>query len=169
MAGVIDARKLESMLRKECDLYVDYIALVKEERNWFTKLKAQRIEELTAKRQLICDSLLQMQDERMALMRTFPDGEGKKLSDLIRKHCPIREAKLLLGLTKKLRELISEAKTEGSHYSQIIGFSMGMVNGVLGILWTATQNVVKAYNRQGTVKEANNPAGNRASTILKRA
>ena len=169
VAPKYDWKTIDQLLRRECELYQDYIKLTQEERSWITKLNPAKLEELTQKRQIITDLLLAAQDQRLAQMRQFPEGDGKRLSDLIRKYAPLKEAKVLLTLTKKLRELVEEARSEGSQYSQIIGFSMGLVNGVVSILWNATQNVVRAYSRSGEIRESTNPTGNRASSILKRA
>jgi len=159
---------LANLIERECTLYEKYINILKEERGNITNFNAEKVNELTQKRANLYENMLKAQDDRLALMRSFPEGQGKKLRDLIESFCtPIDRIKLL-PLANKLKALVEEAQLESKEQSQILNFGLKLVHGIMSLFWSATQNVVRSYSKKGASKEAFNPA-TRTSNVLKRA
>ena len=159
---------LAAAVEKECTLYRRYIALLDEERGWLARFNEERITALTAQRSALYEELLAAQDLRLAAMRHFP-AQNMKLRDLVVKFMLPVNAKKLLPLIDSLRALVKDSQTKGRQHSQILEFGLNVVHGVLSIVWSATQHVVKSYNRQGTMNEAYHPAKGRSSGVLKEA
>ena len=161
-------RSLEILLTKECRLYEKYLAVLEEERSYIVRFNAEKVGELTAKRASLYEQMLKAQDGRLELMRTFPSNQGKKLRELISSYCTPEDKRRLMPLADSLKTLVETTQSQSREQNQILGFGLKMVHGMVSLFWSATQNVVRSYNRKGTSKEAYNPA-TRTSNVLKRA
>ena len=161
--------QLVSILQKEIELYTKYTALLEEERHFLVKFKEEKVNAITAKRIEVYNSLESLQKERMQLMESFPDWRGKKLYDLVIKHMHHKNAKRVLPLVTQLREVVKKTEASGKQHSQILSFSLRSIQGVLSILWSATQTVVKSYNSKGKMQNSYHPSDSRSAGVLKQA
>lgn len=161
-------RELENLLRQECKLYQQYIIILHEERGFITQLNPEQLTRLTERRAALYDQMLLAQDRRLEIMRQFPSGQGQRLRDLISNHCTVADKQVLMPLVEKLKALVEEARTVSKEQSQILRFGLKLAHGIMSLFWSATQNVVKSYSRQGTSKEKFN-ATSRNANLLKRA
>lgn len=162
-------RELDSALTAEIRLQEEYALVLSEERACITKFEADRVQELSAKRETLSEEMQKASDRRLELMSMFPSHEGKRLTDLIRAHCHREDMQRLLPLAEKLRAALLKTKTLGLEFKQLANFSLNLVNGVISIIWSATQNVTRSYTAQGTVREAFNTPGTRLAGVLKEA
>ena len=163
------ARSLEQMLEKECKLYLDYIELLDTERSWITKFNSDKLQAIRAKREVLFESMKEAHEARLAVMDKFPEGRTQKLRVIIRRYFTHDEAKRLLPVADKLRELILKTRKNGMEFNQVATYALNLVNGTLSILWSATQNVVKSYGPSGIIQESFNPSGSRSVGVLKQA
>jgi hypothetical protein len=167
VAGNI-VRSLENVLNKECKLYKQYISILQEERSYITNFDADKLTALTAKRAALYDDMLLAQDERLQLMRSFPNNTNQKLRDLISLHLSKADQAVLSPLAEELRNLVLLAQKESKEQNQIVKFGLKMVHGVLSLFWSATQNVVRSYSRKGDIRENYNST-TRDNNLLKKA
>lgn len=165
--GFID--KLSSCLENECRLYQTYITLLKEEQAYLTRFNEEKLSGLSARRSELYDKLLTAQDRRLALMQNFPEKQGVKLRDLVLVHMLPQNARLVLPMIDQLRSLVKESQQLGKQHFQVLDFGLKMVHGLLSIFWSATQRVVKSYNRNGEIQQSYHPAKSRRSGVLKEA
>lgn len=166
-AGVV--RSLERILNEElaqCDLY---IGLLFEEQKSVVALKPDQVNELGLKRAAAVDNLSKLRDQRVKLIATITGSESVKVSDLIQSHCSPSDKKRLLPLVQKLKQRITHVEDKSREFNQVVNFSLGLVNGSLSILWSATQSVTKGYNAFGTVTESIQPTAPRIGSSLGRA
>jgi hypothetical protein len=166
-AGVV--RSLEKILSEElaqCDLY---LGLLFEEQKSVVALKPNQVTDLAVKRQAAVENLSQLRDQRVKLMVALTGSESVKVSDLIQNHCSPSDKKRLMPLVQKLKQRIAHVEEKSREFNQVLNFSLGLVNGSMSILWSATQPVTKSYNAFGTVTESVQPAAPRAGSSLGRA
>ncbi len=163
-------RDLERVLRTEIRLQEEYASVLIEERTTLTRFNAEKIEQLSLRREELNGRIAIAAAERLELMKIFPNYEGKRLTELIRTHCHRQDSALLLPLAEKLKSVAQSTKSSGKEFKQLVDFSLNLVNGTLSILWSATQNVTKSYTPQGTVREAFHPSvTQRWAGLLKQA
>ncbi len=166
-AGVV--RSLEKVLVEEiaqCDLY---IALLFEEQKSVVALKPGQVSELGVKRAAAVEKLSELRNQRVKLIAAVTGSESVKASDLIQNYCSPQEKKRLLPLVQKLKQRITHVEEKSREFNQVLNFSLGLVNGSMSILWSATQPVTKSYNAFGAVTESVQQAVPRAGSSLGRA
>jgi hypothetical protein len=166
-AGAI--RSLEKILSEElaqCDLY---LALLFEEQRSVVALKPDQVTDLGAKREAAVENLSRLRDQRIQLVASITGKESIKVSDLVLNHCSPSDKKRLLPLVQKLKQKISHVEEKSREFNQVLNFSLGLVNGSMSILWSATQSVTKGYNAFGAVTEGIQPTAPRAGSSLGRA
>jgi hypothetical protein len=162
-------RSLEKILNEElaqCDLY---LGLLFEEQKSVVALKPEEVVELGVKREASVENLSKLRDQRVRLVTALGGSESVKVSDLIESRCAPSDKKRLLTLVQKLKQKITHVEEKSREFNQVLNFSLGLVNGSLSILWSATQPVTKSYNAFGTVTESLQPTVPRAGSSLGRA
>lgn len=162
-------RSLEAALDVEIDVQTRYLAALEQERELLPKFKTENLAELTAKRELISKEMAEAQLVRVELMRQFPEFRGKRLTDLVQLHCHPSDAKRLEDKIKRLKRAVATNRASGNEFGQVAQFTLNLVNGVLSLFWSATQNVTRSYTRKGKVRESYNTQGGRHSGVLKQA
>lgn len=163
-------RELERILRRELALQQEYSELLTQERLHLTKFNSDKIVELSSKREEVSEQMRIASEERLELMKLFPEHHGKRLTELVARHCHPEDVVLLLPLAEKLRAALKHTKSLGTEFRQLADFSLNLVNGALSILWSATQNVTRSYTPQGTLQEKyHHTAGQTWAGLLKRA
>lgn len=162
-------RELEAALEEELRLQRDYARIMSEERASVTTFKAEKVEELSAKRELLSEKMKNAADRRLELMRMFPEHEGKRLTELVRQHCHPHDQGRILPLADQLRDALQVTKRLSIEFKQLANFSLNLINGSLSILWSATQNITRSYTPTGKIKEAAHHNGPRQSGTLKEA
>ncbi len=166
-AGVV--RSLEKILSEElaqCDLY---LGLLFEEQKSVVALKPDQVTELGTKREAAVETLSKLRDQRVRLIAAVTGNESVKVSDLVQNHFSPSDKKRLLPLLQKLKQRIAHVEEKSREFNQVLNFSLGLVNGSMSILWSATQSVTKSYNAFGTVTESIQPTAPRAGSSLGRA
>ena len=162
-------REIEALLIQECGLYRDYLAVLTEERGWFSRFNAEKVEGLTVKRAELYEAMLSCQNRRLELMRSISQNKSMNLRALISEYCIGADAKRILPYCEELRSLAAKIERESRQHSQIIHFGLKTVHGLLSILWSATQSVLKSYDRKGAACQSYQPVKSRLSGVLKRA
>ncbi len=160
---------LERIILKEIGLHERYVAVLKEERIHTAKINPEKISELTSLRELIVGEMKLCHHQRMEITAQFPNSRGQKLTALVERHASPEDQKRLLPLLKKLRAVVERSQKKTYDFGSVARFGLTMVEGLLSIIWSATQHVTKSYSRQGTIKEQTQPAGTRAGSVLKKA
>lgn len=160
---------LEVVLDREINLQEKYLEVLDKERAVLPAFKADLLAPLTTQREELSKQMHAAQIERVELMKQFPEFRGKKLSDLVLLHCHEQDAKKLIKRINRLKSLVAQNKSGGSEFGQVAQFTLNLVNGVLSLFWSATQNVTRSYTRKGKVRESYNQQGSRHSGVLKQA
>lgn len=159
-------KKLERILEEEVSLYVEYLALLAQERACVIALKAEAVSQLSMRRSLIVDRLSNLKDERTDLLDHETQGEAKKLSEIVEERCHPADKKRLLTLISKMRDCLHLVEERSREFSQVVNFSLGLVNGEISLLWSASQPVTRVYNAFGAMNEASQPTAPRAGSLL---
>lgn len=163
------AAELRRQIERECATYKEYLAVLAEERRWFTKFNAEKINALQLKRQGLLEQMTKHNARRLAILQSIPNTADIRLSDVVNTMLHPADAKPLKPLVEELRKLISMVRDESSEFNQVTGFGLNIVNGLLSIFWSASQNIMKTYSPQGLPKESFNPTKSRLEGILKQA
>lgn len=162
-------KELAKILEYECGLYAAYVKTLANEKEAITKFNAENVSALTEQRLLLTEQIKAAKEQRFMVLDALPEGRKEKLSNLLQKYAHIEDAKRLMPLVQKLKVLVVEARQKSMEFNQIANFSLGIVNGSLSILWSATQNVVRSYDTLGSLKESYNPSTGRAAGVLRSA
>lgn len=162
-------RDLEAALQEELRLQQEYLRVMTEERSSITAFKADRVEELSAQREILSEKMKAAADKRLELMGMFPKHEGKRLTELVSAHCHPHDQARLLPLAQSLKTALDSTKKLSIEFKQLTNFSLNLINGSLSILWSATQNITRSYTQDGKIKESAHAGGARASGVLKEA
>ena len=166
----IFVNELVDELKSEISLYQNYYALLNEERKHVIKFDEDRLRDITAQRADVLNQIVEVQKVRQELIKEFPHYRDMKLHDLVIKNLQPKYAKQILPLIADLKKIAKKSIDSDSQYSQILNFSLRSVQGVLSILWSATQTVVKSYNRKGCLQNSYHPSdSSRTSGILHKA
>jgi hypothetical protein len=155
---------LHGLLKKECALHRDYLAVLAEERDAITHFNEEQILTLSAKREKLYVAMRDAHERRRELMREFPSGDDMRLSQFIVRYCRPSDARVLAPLVAELKALIKRSHVEGAEFNQIADFGLKIVGGTLSILWSATQDVTRSYSRKGKLREYYHPSGDRPGT-----
>jgi hypothetical protein len=163
-------RHIERCIQDEIALCDSYLVVLKDEQSAVIGLKAGRVAECSLKREGIAHALTELRQRRTQLVATLAGAEGVKVSDLIAARCAgAVDRKRLLNLIEKLRQRVVQVAESSKEFQQMLNVSLGLVNGSLSIVWSATQPVTKGYNAFGTITESIQPAAPRQGSSLGRA
>ena len=151
-------RQLEMLLLRERDLHRDHAALVRQEQSAITKGNIADIRVISDKREQILEELQVIARARIECVRQFPGFRGKKLRELVAESCHPDDQKRLLPILEAMRNELIESQSLNADSANLAQFALGMVNGSIAILWSASNNVVRSYSKNGEMKEAVQPS-----------
>lgn len=162
------SRSLEKLLEQELVLYQKYVEILGKEQDCIVRLKSDEVSEYSAKRQIITDELNELKERRLELTASFSDDEDEpiRLSEIVEIVEQPADKRKLSGLIARIKDAIALVERATSEFSQVLQFSLGMVNGEISLLWSASQNVNRVYNSFGSVQEAAEPAAPRSGSLL---
>ena len=162
---------LEKLLEQELVLYQQYVEVLQKEQDCIVRLKSERVEEYTQKRQEITDKLTELKERRLELTSslTEEDEEPLRLSEIVEIVDQPSDRQRLAGLIERIKGAIQTVERVTSEFTQVLQFSLGMVNGEISLLWSASQSVNRVYNAFGSVQEAVEPSTPRAGSLLGQA
>lgn len=152
---------LVSVLEQEYSVHVRYLDILSQESVSLTKLKPDEITKFSEQRENLHAEMHLLQEKRNEIIRRITglsNQETVKISEIIAKHCNPNEAKVLKILSQKLKDAVTKVRSQSEHHSELLGFSSGLVNSVMSIIWSATQSVVSSYGPKGILKQAYQPA-----------
>lgn len=158
-------RNVESALRTEMDLQIQYAALMEEEGKYISKFDAEKVTELSSKRAQVSQNIDAARMKREKLCEQFPDHTGKKLTELVSQHCHRDDAKRIKQLAEKFRILVQGNQRRGFEFGQVTQFVLNLISGSMSILWSATQSVTRSYGRNGVVRETYTPKSKDHTTL----
>ena len=161
-------RALTRAVERECAAYEEYIALLTGEREAISRFQPDSVSEFTARRQELSDELLALSAERLEICQEISGTEQKRLTDIAEKFLHGSDRTTMLRQAARLRKLVETSQRASQEFSQIVNFSLNLVNGSLSIVMSATRNVVRSYTPYGNIREAFNPAeGSTAGTLAR--
>ncbi len=159
-------KTLERLLEQELNLYSEYLALLAQEQISVVVLKAEQVEFLSQRRADVVQRISELRDQRLALVAEASGGEEQRLSELIRVACTPADAKRLDKLITQIKAIVAVVESKSREFNQVLNFSLGLVNGEISLLWSASQSVTRVYNAFGAVHEAVQPNAPRAGSLL---
>jgi len=71
-----------------------------------------------------------------------------------------------MALIEKIRAKIKQVEAKSKEFNQILSYSLGLVNGELSLLWSASQPVSRVYNAFGSITQGVQPAPPRNGSLL---
>lgn len=162
-------KTLEKLLAEElaqCDKYLD---IVRQEQEAVVKLQADEVSGLSVQRVYVIDALSALRSDRTKLVALLAGNEGTKASELVEKVCGPTDKKRLLAIIQKIKLRIKQIETTSREFGKVVNFSLGLVNGSMSVLWSATQPVSKVYNSFGAMKQGVQPSAPRSGSLLGQA
>jgi FlgN protein len=162
-------REIEKIITEECGLVDQYLSLLDSEQEQVIKLKSEQVSGLSERRAVVADRLAGLRQGRDDLVRELNNNSKITLSELIAQRGSTADKKRLLPLIQKLKKKLKVFDDRNKEFSQIINFTLGLVNGSLSILWSATQTVTRCYNAFGAITESFQPTAPRVGTLLGKA
>lgn len=162
-------RTLEKLLTEElaqCDLY---LKILHQEQEAVVKLKSDEVSHFSVQRVHVIDALSTLRSDRTKLVALLAGNEGTKASELVEQVCGPSDKKRLLAIIQKVKLRVKQIETTSKEFGQVVNFSLGLVNGSMSLLWSATQPVSKVYNAFGAMKQGVQPAAPRSGSLLGQA
>jgi hypothetical protein len=162
-------KKLERILAEECALYREYLAVLTKERECVLALRASEVTALCGRRTELVEQLADLRDERTdAVESVFPE-DSRKLSEIIESECTPADKKKLLTLISTIKTSVALVEEKSREFNHVLNFTLGLVNGELSLLWSASQSVTRVYDSFGSLHEAAQPTAPRAGSLLGQA
>ena len=162
------AQTLDAIISQELLLYAEYQKLLVRERQALRKSDSDQIQVLADERGEVVDALSMANDQRCLIIREVSKERHLKLSTFIERFLTPQEQKQLMPKVKALKVAVAGCRSESSEFGQVVNFALKVTSGLVSILWSATQNVVRSYGRTGTMREAYHPSQGHAGSILKK-
>lgn len=159
-------KSLEKLLLAELVEYDTYLKLLDEEQGAVVKLDSDRVVILGAQRGEVGEKLSQLKEERSKLIASAIGNDAYRASEVIQQGCSAGDRKRLMGLVDKIRAKIKEVELKSREFNQVLSFSLGLVNGELSLLWSASQPVTRVYNAFGSMSQGVQPAPPRNGSLL---
>jgi len=159
-------QQLERILERELSCYTEYLALLAEEQKSVVGLKPDQVEELSARRSEVVNLIGDLRDQRLKIVAEVTGNHDTRLSDFIKTNCAPADAKRLDKIASQIKAILTVVESKSREFSQVLNFSLGLVNGEISLLWSASQSVTRVYNSFGSVKEATQPAAPRTGSLL---
>lgn len=162
-------RTLERLVGDEVALCEQYLKILSEEERSVIKLEAEKITAMTTDRSEIIERLELARGKRVEFVSKLAGDPGATLTRLVTARTGPGDRKRLMPLIQRLKDLAAKIEEKTREFSQVVDFSLGLVNGSLSILWSATQNVTRCYNAFGGVTELVQPVTPRSGSLLGKA
>ncbi len=153
-------------MEQELASYSEYLALLAQEQVSVVGLKAEQVSALSERRAEVVQRISELRDKRLALVAEVSRGEEQRLSEIIRVACAPADANRLDKLIKQIKAILAVVESKSREFNQVLNFSLGLVNGEISLLWSASQSVTRVYNAFGTVNESVQPKAPRAGSLL---
>jgi hypothetical protein len=164
-----DVKTLEKFLVDEVSLCDEYLKIIKDEQAAVVKLESETVTLLGEKRGVVVDNLTRLREERALLVERITGDEFTRVTDMINQGCAPGDKKRLLALTNKVKGRLMVVDKCTKEFNQILNFSLGLVNGEISLLWSATQPVSRTYNAYGGMSEGVQPGPVRTGSSLGKA
>lgn len=146
-------RELEGLLREETSLCEQYLAIISKEQVAITKLNVAEVTQCATQREGCLSAMVALKERRTELLRALSDTKKVSATEVITRLTQGKERQRLLGLVEKLRAVLARVESASRECGHVVDFSLGLVNGSLSILWSATQDVTKGYTPYGTITQ----------------
>jgi len=163
-AGAV--KQLEKVLEQELSCYSEYLALLAEEQTSVVGLKPDRVTELSQRRSEVVSLISDLRDQRLQIVTELSGNQETRISDFIRSACAPADAKKLDKIVTQIKAILAVVESKSREFSQVLNFSLGLVNGEISLLWSASQPVTRVYNAFGSVTEATQPGAPRSGSLL---
>ena len=164
-----DVKTLEKFLVDEVSLCDEYLKIIKEEQDAVVKLESETVTRLGEKRGVLVDKLTHLREERALLVERITGDEFTRVTDMVNHGCTPSDKKRLIALADKVRGRLAIVDKCTKEFNQILNFSLGLVNGEISLLWSATQPVSRTYNAYGGMSEGVQPGPVRTGSSLGKA
>jgi len=148
-------------------LHQEMVMAIAQERSSLERFSIEQIQSSTATRERIAISITEATTRLAEIRKEFPDGDGHRLSQLIREHAAPEQQSVLLPRLKKLAEAARSSHRAQGELSQVLDHSNTMVGGLISILLSGNRHVTRGYSRKGEIKESSHPVN--SNSALKRA
>ncbi len=159
-------KNLESALTEELRHYQEYLRILDEEQERVVTLKTDELVEFSATRSKIIDRLSQLRDTRVSIVASIVGSESTKLSDFVDTLPASTDKNRLSSLVDKIKSAVETVDRKTKEFNQVLNYSLGLVNGEISLLWSASQTVSRVYNAFGSVIEGAQPAPQRVGSLL---
>jgi len=164
-----DIKALEKFLAEEITLCDEYLKIIAQEQSAVVKLDSATVTVLGEKRAEIVERLSRLREDRALLVERITGDEFTRVSDVIAQGCGPVDKKRLLALAQKVKTRLAVVDNKTREFSQILNFSLGLVNGEMSLLWSATQPISRTYNARGGMTEGVQPGPTRTGSSLGKA
>ena len=165
---IADIKALESFLQEEIHLCDEYLKIIALEQVAVVKLKSDLVAQHGETRALVVEKLGKTRDARALLVERVTGDPYTRVSEMI-EGCGPSDKKRMIALTQKVKARLAQVDKRTRELNQILNFSLGLVNGEISILWSATQSVARSYTSFGTINEGVQPGPPRAGSLLGQA
>jgi hypothetical protein len=162
-------KDIEIIIQDECKIIGEYLSLLSAEQEHVIKLKSDQVASFADRRAAMTDTLAKLRAMRDDLVRQINGNTRTTLTELITTQGSAFDKKRFLPLIEKLKKRLAAFENKNQEFSQVIDFTLGLVNGSLSILWSATQTVTRCYNAFGAITESFQPTSPRGGSLLGRA
>lgn len=159
-------KTLERLLEQELACYSKYIALLAQEQEGVVGLKAEKVSALSQQRSEVVTRIGELRDQRLRIVSELTDDEDIRLSEVIRIACTPTDAQRLERLITQIKAILVVVESKNREFNQVVNFSLGLINGEISLLWSASQSVARVYNAFGSVNEARQPNTPRPGSLL---
>ncbi len=163
---IADIKAVEKFLHEEISLCDEFIKIIALEQAAVIKLDSESVAKFSEQRALVVEKLGKLRDDRALLVERLTGDEYTRISVMIAQGCGPSDKKRLLSLTDKVKLKLAQLERKTREFNQIVNFSLGLVNGEISLLWSATQPVSRSYTAFGTLAEGVQPGPARAGSLL---
>jgi len=129
-------------------------------------LRADEVAVLSHRRAQVVARLESLQEARSALVEQVSGREAMRLTDFVEQACALVDKKRVMALVRKMKDVLQAVEEKSREFTQVLNFSLGLVNGEISLLWSASQSVTRVYNAFGSVQEAVQPGAPRIGSLL---
>jgi hypothetical protein len=164
-----DIKALEKFLVDEATLCDEYLKIIQQEQAAVIKLDSPTVTLLGERRGVIVEKLSLLREDRALLIERLTGDEFTRVSDVVTHGCSPADKKRLLALAQKVKGRLALLDKHTKEFNQILNFSLGLVNGEMSLLWSATQPVSRTYNAHGSFTEGVQPGPVRSGSSLGKA
>jgi hypothetical protein len=166
---IADIKALEKFLQEEISLCDEYLKIIALEQAAVVKLQSDLVAQHGETRGLVVEKLGKIRDSRALLVERVTGDPYTRVSEMIEQGCGPSDKKRMIALTQKVKARLAQVDKRTRELNQILNFSLGLVNGEISILWSATQPVARSYTPFGTINEGVQPGPPRAGSLLGQA